>query len=54
MIEGSGSGTMPLTNGSESGSMRPKNMWIRWIRIRIRNTEYNSVGRKWALEINAL
>jgi hypothetical protein len=29
MIEGSGSGSMPLTNGS--GSMRPKN-------IRIRNT----------------
>jgi hypothetical protein len=27
MIEGSGSG-------------RPKNMWIRWIRIRIRNTGY--------------
>jgi hypothetical protein len=30
MIEGSGSGSIPLTN--ESGSMRPKNMWIRWIR----------------------
>jgi hypothetical protein len=28
MIEGSGS--IPLTNGSG----RPKNMWIRWIRIR--------------------
>ncbi len=28
MIEGSGSG-------------RPKNMWIRWIRIRIRNTGFN-------------
>ncbi len=28
MVEGSG----PLTNGSRSG--RPKNMWIRWIRIR--------------------
>ncbi len=27
MIEGSGSGSIPLTNGS--GSMRPKNMWIR-------------------------
>jgi hypothetical protein len=25
-------GSMPLTNGS--GSRRPKNMWIRWIRIR--------------------
>jgi hypothetical protein len=36
MIEGSGS--IPLTNGSGSG--RPKNMWIRWIRIR--NTDYLS------------
>ncbi len=39
MIEGSGSkaesGSIPLTNGSGSG--RPKNVWIRWIRIR--NTE---------------
>jgi hypothetical protein len=34
---GSGSGSMPLTNGSGSG--RPKNMWIRWIRIR--NTASN-------------
>ncbi len=36
MIEGSGSGSrsIPLINGSGSG--RPKNMWIRWIRIRIR------------------
>ncbi len=32
MTEGSGSetGSIPLTNGSGSG--RPKNMWIRWIR----------------------
>jgi hypothetical protein len=29
---GSGSGSIPLTN--ESGFGRPKNMWIRWIRIR--------------------
>ncbi len=36
MIEGSGSGSIPLTNGSESRSGRSKNMWIRWIRIRIR------------------
>jgi hypothetical protein len=40
MIEGSGtragseSGSIPLTNGSGSGSRRPKNMWIQWIRIR--------------------
>jgi hypothetical protein len=38
MIEGSGSGSTPLTNGS--GSERPKKMWIRWIRIRIWNTGY--------------
>ncbi len=31
-----GSGTIPLTSGSGSGSWRPKNTWIRWIRIRIR------------------
>ncbi len=31
---GSGSGSIPLTRGSGSG--RPKNMWIQWIRIRIR------------------
>ncbi len=30
----SGSGSIPLTNGSGSGSRRPKNMWLRWIRIR--------------------
>ncbi len=35
--EGSGSGSIPLTSGS--GSRRPKNMWIRWIRIR--NTATN-------------
>ncbi len=34
LIEGSGagSGSIPLTSGSGSG--RPKNLWIRWIRIR--------------------
>jgi hypothetical protein len=32
MIEGSGSIT--LTNVSGFGSGKPKNMWIRWIRIR--------------------
>ncbi len=35
MIEGSGSGY---------GSGRPKNMWIRWIRIRIRNTACGTWG----------
>jgi hypothetical protein len=35
MIEGSGSGSITLTNGSGSGYRRAKNMWIRWIRIRI-------------------
>jgi hypothetical protein len=46
MIEGSGSGSesesgpIPLINGSGSG--RPKNMWIRWIRIR--NTAKNSLA----------
>jgi hypothetical protein len=33
LIEGSGSGSIPLTSGSGSGSWRPKNMWVR-----IRNT----------------
>jgi hypothetical protein len=33
---GSGSGSIPLTSGSGSGFGRPKNMWIRWIRLRIR------------------
>jgi hypothetical protein len=37
MIEGSGAGSIPLTSGSGSG--RPKNMWIQWIRIPILNTE---------------
>ncbi len=36
---GSGSGSIHLT----SGSGRPKNMWIRWIRIRIRNTAYKEI-----------
>jgi hypothetical protein len=35
LIEGSGSGYIPLTGGSGSG--RPKKMcWVRWIWIRIR------------------
>ncbi len=46
MIEGSGSGSgsKPPTNGS--GSRGPKNVWIRWIRIRIRirNTENTVSG----------
>jgi hypothetical protein len=41
MIEGSGSGSIPLASGSGSGSRRPQKMWIRWIRIRIRNTALN-------------
>jgi hypothetical protein len=32
-------GYIPLTNGSESGSRRPKNTWIRWIRIRNTDTK---------------
>ncbi len=47
VIEGSGSGFIPLTSGSGSGSWRPKNTWIRWIRIRIRirirNTGFKSL-----------
>ncbi len=51
IIEGSGSrersGSIHLTSGSGSGSWRPKNTWIRWIRIRIRirirNTGCSSV-----------
>jgi hypothetical protein len=41
-VSGSGAGSIPLTNGSGSVSKSPKNMWIRWfrIRIRIRNTGY--------------
>jgi hypothetical protein len=45
MVEGSGSraesgsGSIPWTSGSGSG--RPKNMWIRWIRIR--NTGSNCI-----------
>jgi hypothetical protein len=35
MIEGSGSGSGPLSNGSRSGSRMPQN-----VRIRIRNTEF--------------
>jgi hypothetical protein len=39
-MEGSGAGSgavsIPLTSGSGSG--RPKNIWIRWIQIRLRNT----------------
>ncbi len=45
LIEGFGSGagsrSIHPTNGSGSGSGRPKNMWIRWIRILIRNTDRN-------------
>ncbi len=40
MIEGPGSGSIHFTRGSGSGSRRTKNIWIRWIRIRIRSTGY--------------
>ncbi len=42
---GSGSGSKPLTSGSGSRSRRPKNMWIRWIRIRIWIRIRNTGGR---------
>ena len=41
---GSGSGSIPLTSGS--GSWSPKNTWIRWIRIRLRNTVCNRQKNK--------
>ncbi len=41
MIEGSG--LVYLTNGSGSGSRRPKNIWIIRIRIWIRNTAWNKI-----------
>jgi hypothetical protein len=34
-----------MIEGSGSGSWRPKNTWIRWIRIRIRNTATNPTIR---------
>ena len=38
-------GSMPLTNASGfgSGSSRPKNMWIRWVRIQIHNTAFSRI-----------
>jgi hypothetical protein len=42
----SGSGSIHLTSGSGSVYGRHKNMWIRWIRIRIRNTAKNIRIRK--------
>ncbi len=67
MMEGFGSGSragtgsVPLTSGSGSG--RPKNMWIRWIRIwirwiriwiRIRNTACNNNTSDETLQQNQL
>jgi hypothetical protein len=43
IIEGSESGSIPMTSLSGSGSRMPKNTWIRWIRIRIRNTALNDL-----------
>ncbi len=43
---GSGSGSIPLTNGSTSGSRRPKNTWIR-IPIRIRNAGIHNTMLIW-------
>jgi hypothetical protein len=40
MIEGSGSGSGSIPLTSRSGSGRPKNMWIRWIRIRNTGLHY--------------
>ncbi len=62
MIEGSGSGSragsgpgsIPLTSWSGSGSGRPKNMWIRWIRIRIRNTAGEATHFIWTLPGEAI
>jgi hypothetical protein len=39
MIEGSGDGFIPLTRGTGSGSRRPRNIWILWIRIRIQEAQ---------------
>jgi len=50
MIEGSGS--IPLTSGSGSG--RPKNTWIRWIRIRIRNTAIYKCGSRRANQCGSM
>jgi hypothetical protein len=42
MIEGSGAGSISVTNGS--GPEKPKNLWILWIRIR--NTASHSKWNK--------
>ncbi len=46
IIEGSGSGSIPPTNGSGSRSGRSKNIWIRWIRIL--NTGIQEEEERWA------
>jgi hypothetical protein len=48
---GSGYRSILLTNGSGSGSRRPKNIWIRWIRIRIR---ISNTGRQEPLQFALL
>ena len=41
---GAGSGSIPLTSGPGSGSRRPKNMRICWIRIRNTGFTYKSIA----------
>jgi hypothetical protein len=51
-----GSGSIPLTNGSGTGSRRPKNMRILqiriWLRIRIPNTDFKTdVSQTWIVNM---
>ncbi len=43
-MEVSGCGPVPLTSGSGSGSRRPKNLWIRLIRISNTGTNFVLLG----------
>ncbi len=53
MIKGSGSGSIPLPSGSESGPGRPKNMWIRWIRIRNTAARINAGNLRYTVNIRS-